>query len=145
MRIALMILAAAAVSSPALAKQSGPITACPQNGGASKDPFYRVRAVENVMPPTTSPRIVRVSGQYRLNSRSDRIRLVAVVPPGINPHILLLRLNRIADPDAGGACLPFFGEFPVKLANQVRITDWRGRTIGLAVQQVHLRASARRR
>jgi hypothetical protein len=144
MRMALMILATAVLSSPVAAKIPGPITACPQSGGASKGPFYGVRAVEIVMPPIHPPSLIRVSGKYWLNSRSGRIRLVAARSIGINPRILLLRLDRIADPNAGGTCVPFFGEFPPKRANQVSITDWAGRRITVAVQRIHRRAARRR-
>jgi hypothetical protein len=138
MRKAFMILAAACALGSGVAaakpKAIGP-TNCPANGGKSKDPFYSVTAVQNMMPPIKTPRPIGVHGDYRLDMRSDRLALVKASSQGINRNILLLNLRRIPDPRAGGHCIAFNGSFPAGRYLQVQITDWRGHSITADIQR----------
>ena len=139
MRKAVIVLATAAVfaTAPATAKVPGtPIYYCPGSSGATKPPFYGVTATQNVMMPIKAPRPIRVSGQYALNMRSDRLQLVEARPQGINPSILLFRLVRVADPVAGGRCRPFNGQFPPRKIYRVQIEDWRGHSITVPVRRL---------
>ena len=138
MRKLLLLAAGAAVltSAASVAKvpAPGPLK-CATTGGDTKDPFYGVVAIENMMPPINKPRPIAVSGQYRLDSRSSRIALVKAVPQGTNPSILLLNLKRITDPTAGGHCLGFKQSFAAGKYMQVQIVDWGGHSITVDIQR----------
>ena len=134
----ILVLAAAALSSSAAeARRPGPMR-CPTSGGDSRDPFYGVRASQNMMPgPGPQARPINVTGRYRLDMRSGRLSLVKAWPQGINPRILLLNLRMNPNPIGGGHCLSFNGQFRSRSATRVQITDWHGRSITVRVERAH--------
>lgn len=136
MRKALIVFATVALSgSGQVSAMIGPPPpACPLSPGMSKAPFYFVRASANVMPGVGRQRSVAVSGRYYLGRRRGAVRLVRVEPQGINPRILMLRVERVANPAAFGSCPPFNGHYPFPGPVKIFIKDWAGKSITVPVK-----------